>query len=110
MLNVDRDSFRLEAVLFFGDAETHDAGLAVKGFRGVEDEIADAVVDLVAVVVLDGLQGVGVVADEHVSAGMYQHVGIVALQGYGLQRVFTAPVERDDDDGCGVGLSESENT
>ena len=56
----------METILFIGDTEAHDAGFAVEGFRGVEDEVADAVVDLVAVIVFDGLQGVGVMADEHV--------------------------------------------
>ena len=41
----------MEGILFVGDGETHDAGLAVEGLRGVEDEVADAVVDLVAVIV-----------------------------------------------------------
>ena len=38
-----------------GDLEADDAGFAVKGFRLVEDEVADAVVDHLALKVLDGL-------------------------------------------------------
>ena len=38
--------------------------MGVDGILLVEDEVADAVVDSVAVVILDGLQGMGVVADE----------------------------------------------
>ena len=75
----------------------------------VEDEVADAVVDLVAVIVFDGLQGVGVMTDEDVGTGTDEHMGIVTLTGHGLQGVFAAPVERDDDDGGGVGLSEAED-
>ena len=103
--DVDGDGFRVETIFFVGDGEAHDAGLAVEGFRGVEDEVADAVVDLVVAEVLDGLQGVGVMADEHISPGMYQHVGIVTLTGHGLQRMLASPMEGDNDDSGGVGLS-----
>ena len=68
--DIYRDGFHLETILFVGDGEAYDAGLAVEGFRGVEDEVADAVVDLVAVIVLDGLEGVGVMADEHIGSSV----------------------------------------
>ena len=109
MLYFDRDGFHLEIILFVGNAQAYHAGLGVEGFRGVEDEVADAVVDLMTVVILDGLQGMGVMADEHIGPGTDQHVGIVPLPGYRLQRMFAAPVERDDDDGGGVGLPETED-
>ena len=83
----------MEAILFVGDGEAHDAGLAVEGLRGVEDEVADAVVDLVATIVLDGLQGVGVMADEDVGSSVDQHVGIVTLTGHGRECMLATPVE-----------------
>ena len=82
--DVYRDGFHLETILFFCDGEAHDAGLAVEGLRGVEDKVADAVVDLVTVIVLDGLEGVGVMADEHIGSSVYQHVGIVTLTRHRL--------------------------
>ena len=91
--DIYRDGFHLETILFVGDGEAYDAGLAVEGFRGVEDEVADAVVDLVAVIVLDGLEGVGVMADEHIGSSVYQHVGIVTLTGHGLQRMLASPMK-----------------
>ena len=108
-LNRDRDGFHLETILFVGDGEAYDAGLAVKGLGGVEDEIADAGVDLMTMIVFDGLQGVGVMADEDNGAGADEHVGIMPLTRHGLQRVLASPMEGDDDDGGGVGLSESED-
>ena len=107
--DVYRDGFHLETILFFCDGEAHDAGLAVEGLRGVEDEVADAVVDLVTVIVLDGLEGVGVMADEHIGSSVYQHVGIVTLTRHGLQCMFASPVKRDDDDGCGVRSPEAQD-
>ena len=103
--DVDGDGFHLEAIFFVGDGEAYDAGLGIEGFCGVEDEVTDAIIDFVAVIILDGLQGVGVMADEHISPGMYQHVGIVTLTGHGLQRMLASPMEGDDDDSGGVGLS-----
>lgn len=68
----------------------------------VEDEITDAVIDAVAVVILDGLQGVGVMADEHVGTGINQLTGFHALLGNGFQGVFSSPVKADDDIGFGL--------
>ena len=79
--------------------------LLLRGFVGSKMKLPM----LVTVIVLDGLQGVGVMADEHIGSSVYQHVGIVPLTGYGLQRMFATPVERDDDDGGGVSLTETED-
>ena len=49
-----RDGFHFEAVA--AHSQTHHAGLAVQRLVLVEDEVAHAVVDLVAAVVLDGLR------------------------------------------------------
>ena len=56
------DGLHLEAVL--AHFQAHHTSLTVQGFLLVEDEIAHAVVDGMTAVVLDGLEGVGMVADE----------------------------------------------
>ena len=66
------------------DFQADHAGAGVDGALLVEDEVTDAVVDAVAVVVLNGLQGVGVMADEHVSAGINQLAGFLPLLGDGF--------------------------
>ena len=45
----------METVFFVGDGDTHDAGLGIEGLCGVEDEVADAVVDGLALELFDGL-------------------------------------------------------
>ena len=100
----------METIFFVGDSETNDAGLAVEGLRGVEDEVADAVVDGLTLELLDGLQGVGMVADKGVGPCENQLVGLVPLTGHRLESMFTAPMEGDDDNGCRVSLSEAMNT
>ena len=77
-----RDGFHFEAVA--AHSQTHHAGLAVQGLVLVEDEVAHAVIDLMAAVFLDGLEGVGVVTHEHIGASQNKHVGIVPLTEYGL--------------------------
>ena len=99
-----RDAFHFEAVA--AHSQTHHAGLAVQGFVLVEDEVAHAVIDLVAAVVLDGLEGVGVMAHEHIGTRQHEHVGIVTLTENGLQLMLLPPMERDDDDGRRVLLTE----
>ena len=76
------DGLHLEAVV--SHFQAHHTGLAVQGFVLVEDEVAHAVIDLMTTVVLDGLEGVGMVAHEHVSPSQYEHVGVVTLTGNGL--------------------------
>ena len=83
--------------------------MGVDGILLVEDEVADAVVDSVAVVILDGLQGMGVVADEHIGTGINQLAGLLALLGNGFQGVFSSPVKADDDIGFGLRLAQAVN-
>ena len=92
-MNFDRDGFHLEIILFVGNAQAYHAGLGVEGFRGVEDEVADAVVDLMTVVILDGLQGMGVMADEDIGTSVDQHMGIITLTRHRLQGMFATPME-----------------
>ena len=100
--------------LYFGgfpcDFQADHAGAGVDGTLLVEDEITDAVVDAVAVVILDGLQGVGVVADEHVGTGINQLTGFLALLGNGFQSVLSSPVKTDDDVGIRLRLAQTEDS
>ena len=95
--------------LHFETVATHSqpnhTGLAVQGFVLVEYEIAHTVIDLMTAVFLYGLEGVGVVTHKYVGTSQYEHVGIVALTGYGLQFVLCTPVEGNNDNGCGVLLT-----
>ena len=92
------------------DFQADHAGAGVDGILLVEDEVADAVVDSVAVVILDGLQGMGVMADEHIGTGINQLAGFLALLGNGFQGVFAAPMEADDDIGIGLRLAQTEDS
>ena len=76
----------------------------------VEDEVADAVVDAVAVVVLDGLEGMGVMADEDVGTGINQLAGFLALLGNGFQGVLSSPVKAHDDVGIRLRLAQAEDS
>ncbi len=100
--------------LYFGgfprDFQADHAGAGVDGALLVEDEVADAVVDAVAVVILDGLQGVGVMADEDVGSGINQLAGLLALLGNGFQSVLSSPVKTDDDIGFGLRLAQAEDS
>ena len=51
-----------------------------------------------------------VVADEDIGPSEYQLVGFMTLQGDGLECVFASPVERNDNNGCRVGLAQTEYT
>ena len=95
--------------LFF-DAQADYAGSGVMGFMLIEDEVTDTVVNRAALEVLDCLKGMGVVADEDIGTSMYQLVGLIALAGNGLERVFASPVERNDDDGGGVISTQAKDT
>ena len=81
------------------DFQADHAGAGVDGALLVEDEVADAVVDAVAVVVLDGLEGMGVMADEDVGTGINQLAGFLALLWNGFQGVFSSPMKAHDDVG-----------
>ena len=63
--------------------------LLLRGFVGSKMKLPM----LVTVIVLDGLQGVGVMADEHIGSSVYQHVGIVTLTGHRLQRMLASPMK-----------------
>ena len=76
----------------FAHTESHHAGLTVERSGGVEDEIADAVVYLLAMKILDGLQCVSVMTYQRIGPGTYQLVGIPSLTVDGPQCVFGAPV------------------
>ena len=89
--NVYRDGFHGEAVP--ADFQAHHAGAAVQGLGLVEDEVADAIVDFSASIILNGLQGVGVMTHQHVGPRIYQPTGFQPLAGHGLQCVLTAPVQ-----------------
>ena len=93
-----RNGFGFEPV--FAHTYSHHAGLTVERSGGVEDEIAYAVVYLLAQKLLDRLQCVGVVTNKRIGTGTYQLVGVPSLTVDGFQRVFAAPVQRHDDDGC----------
>ena len=68
----------------FGDVDLHHTSLCIEGFGGVEDKVADAVVDVVTTVALNGLQRVGVMAYQHVCTSLYQLMGLQSLTGHGL--------------------------
>ena len=72
--------------------QSHHTGFCVEWFLLVEDKVAHAVVYLLAMKILDGLQRVGVMTYQYVGAGAYQLVGIPTLTAHWLQRVFAAPV------------------
>ena len=107
LADFDGDGFGLKTV--FGYPESDNTGFGIEGALGVEDEVADAVIDRVTMVILDGLEGMGMVTDQGVGTCHDQAVGLETLTGYGLECVFAAPVEADDDDGCGIGLAKPED-
>ena len=77
-----RDGLHFEAVLTH--FQTYHTGLAVQGFVLVEDKVAHAVIDLVAAVVLDGLEGVCMMAHQHVGTCQNQLVSLEALARHRL--------------------------
>ena len=76
------DGLCLNAVL--GHFQSYDTGLGVERSRGVEDKVADAVVDGFVPEGLDGLQGVGMMADQSIGTCENQLMGLQTLAGYGL--------------------------
>ena len=61
------------------DVECHHACAGVEGTLLVEDEVADAVVDVTSAIYLHGLHGVCVMADDAVSSGIDECVCQSAL-------------------------------
>ena len=86
-----RDGFHGEVVP--ADFQAYYAGAAVEGLGLVEDEIADAVVDLTATEVLDGLQGMGMVTHQDVGTRHDELMGLHTLTGNGLEGVFCTPMK-----------------
>ena len=78
--NFDEDGRCLDLV--FSYFYLHHAGLAVQRFGGVEDEVANAVVDIMTTIALNGLKRMGVVAYQHVGPCLYQVVGLQSLTGH----------------------------
>ena len=106
----DADGNRLHIKAVGADSQSHHTGLAVQGTLLVEDEVAYTEIDLMAMVILDGLPCVGVMTHEHVGTGIDQLVSLKALTGYWLQRMFAPPVQRDNDDTRRVALPQVPDT
>ena len=80
--NVDGEGRGSDAV--FGNIDFDHAGLAVQRLGGVEDEVTNAVVDVMTTIALKGLKRMGVVAYQHVGPCLYQVVGLQSLTGHGF--------------------------
>ena len=91
LFDIDWDGRCCDVV--FGDADLDEAGLGVDGLLLVEDEVADAIIDVVPAIALDGLQGVGVMTDEGVGTGIDQSVGLQSLTGHGVLGMLATPVQ-----------------
>ena len=87
------------------EVDLQHAGLAGEPRPGMPDEVAQRVGDQLAVGELDGLQHVGVVADDRVGAGVQQFPGDIDLLGRRAGLALDAPVDDHDHDvgrkGCG---------
>ena len=64
-LDVDREGLCFHVVL--GNFYHYYASLAIERLLLVEDEVANAIVDIPAFIVFYGLQGVGMVTDQRIS-------------------------------------------
>ena len=82
---------------FFRDSDLHHTSLRVDGLLLVEDKVADTVVDWSPFILLDSLEGMGMMADKGIGTSIYQLMSLLALLGYRLQGVLTSPMQRDDD-------------
>ena len=100
---VDANGNGIGHCFFCGDAQADDAGAGVERLLLVEDEVADAVEDWFTAVGFGGLQGVGVMSDDDVGAGINQGMGFQPLLGQRAQRVLGTPVQIDDDNRGGIG-------
>lgn len=61
--------------LILADFHLYHAGLGINGILLVKDEITNTIVDIVPLVMLDGLEGVGVMADEGIGTGLHESMG-----------------------------------
>ena len=66
------------------------------GTESIEDEVADAVENGGTMVLLRGLECVGVVTYNEVGSGIDKAVGINHLLENGTKRVFPTPMKCDD--------------
>ena len=85
------------------DAQADDAGFGVEGTLLVEDEVADAVEDGLALVGFCGLKGVCVVTDDDISAGIDERMSLQSLLGQRAQRMLSSPVQINDNNCDGIG-------
>ena len=92
-----------------GDGGGDDAGAGVDRLLLVENEVTEAVVNATASVVFNGLKGMGMVTDNQVGTGIYELMGEEALQADWREVVLPTPVWRYDDDGGGIGFTQSSN-
>ena len=86
----DRNGLGLQFV--FAHTESHHARSAVELTGGIEDEIADAIINLFAQKLLDGLQCMGVMTYQCIGPGTYQLVSVPSLTTDGPKRVLAPPV------------------
>ena len=73
--------------------KAYHAGTGVQGFVLVEDEVANAVVDLLASEIFDGLLGVGMVTNQDIGTSLYQLMSLQSLTWNGFKRVFATPMQ-----------------
>lgn len=78
---VDANGNGIGYCFFCGDAQADDAGAGVQRLLLVENEVADAVEDGLTAVGLSGLQGVGVMSDDDVGAGIDERMSLQPLLG-----------------------------
>ena len=77
----------------FGDFQGHSAGSRIDGPWLVEDKISNAIIDELAVIILDGLHGVSVMADEAIGPSIDELVRFHNLLSSRICHVLHAPVE-----------------
>ena len=61
--------------LIFGDFHLYHAGFGVDGVLLVKDKITNTVVDIASFVMLDGLEGVGVMTDKGIGTCLHESMG-----------------------------------
>lgn len=92
------------------DFYAYHASFLLVGLGKVENKIPYAIIDTVAMVLLDVLKCVGVVADQDIGTGINHPVGIDNLLKDGVHCVLPTPVQADDDIAlgiCGAQLSDA---
>lgn len=89
------------------DAQAHDASACVEWLLLIKDEIANAIIDRLTLVEFIRLQRMRVVTDDGIGACINQGMGLQPLLWHGVQRVFSSPMQIDDDDCGGIGVFDS---